>query len=163
MKCCWGLRKYSSYQEAVTAHFHIYQTEWLNSWIVLYYGNLEEIEQMMGNAKTSHSGQSDLTVSPACWIGSYSSFIFLPVMMHPLLHLWPRSYGSEHITAMADCCLHWLSDTDFWGYLEMAKTWWTRWLFHVLSQWEDWVHGPGSRQKQITLRIGVINLFWGLC
>lgn len=78
-------------------------------------------------------------------------------MRHLLLHLWPRSYGSERIAAMADrhdcltqtfeVTLKWQRPDgrdDFSMYCHKRKTEYT---------------GPGARQKQITLPIGVINLF----
>lgn len=83
--------------------------------------------------------------STACQTGT--SFFCLWWCAHCYI-LWPRSDGSEHTAALADCCLHCLSDTDFWGYLEMAQTWWTRLLSHVMAQWEDRVQGAIAQKNQ---------------
>lgn len=113
-----------------------YQAEWLNRWvakcIVVYYCMAIQTVKHHLNSCSSRGDVARRRQQPAEWV-LYSSFIFLSAMMHPLLDLWPRTYGSERIIAAADCCLRWPSDTDLWGYLEMAQTWWTRWLFHVLS------------------------------
>lgn len=104
--------------------------------------------------------QFDQTASTACWIGAYSRFIFLcddaPAVTPLASKLWLRER----------CCL---------GRLLPALTVWHRlvrlpWsgadlmdemtLPCTVITGRPGARGPGVRRKQITLRAGVINLFW---
>lgn len=103
------------------------------------------------------------TASTASWIGAYSSFIFLSVMMHhcctyglrPMAQIaslpWQTAACILCLTQAREVALKWHRPDgreDFSMYCQNRKTECSR---------------PGARQKQLTLWVGVINLFLPLC